>query len=88
MTNIFRKLELNYRLKLFKTLGLQKALQSPLRRNKSFMSDILKSVLHRMNRNTKIIKIFSKQSKRKQRKYTTLTNYLNVLEILKKHRML
>ena len=48
------------------------------------MNGFLKSVLHRMNRNTKIIKIFSKQSKRKQRKYTTLTNYLNVLKILKK----
>ena len=71
------------RLKLFQTLGLQKALQSPLRRNKSFMNCFLKSVLHRMNINTKIIKIFSEQSKRKQRKNTTLTNYLNVLEILK-----
>ena len=70
-------------LKLFKTLGLQKALQSPLR-----IKTKAKSVLHRMNRNTKIIKIFSKQPKRKQRKYTTLTNYLNVLEILKKHGML
>ena len=47
------------------------------------MSGFLKSVLQRMNRNTKIIKIFSKQFKRKQRKYITLTNYLNVLEILK-----
>ena len=44
----------------------------------------LKSVLHGMNRNTKIIRIFSKKLKRKQRKYTTSTNYLNVLEILKK----
>ena len=88
MTNIFLKLELRKRLKLFKTLGLQMALQSPLRRNKGFMNDFLKSVLQRMNRNTKIIKIFSKQSKRKKRKYTTLTNYLNVLEILKRHGML
>ena len=88
MTNIFLKLELKQRLKLFKTLGLQKALHSPLGRNKSFMNGFLKNVLHRMNRNTKIIKIFSKQSKRKQRKYTALTNYLNVLEILKKHGML
>ena len=52
------------------------------------MNDFLKSVLHRMNRNTKIIRIFSKQLKRKQRKYTTHTNYLNVLEILKKYGML
>ena len=44
----------------------------------------LKSVLHGMNRNKKIIRIFSKKLKRKQRKYTTSTNYLNVLEILKK----
>ena len=35
------------------TLGLQKALENPLRRNKSFMKGFLKSVLHRMNRNTK-----------------------------------
>ena len=51
------------------------------------MNGFLKSVLHRMNSNTKIIKIFLKQSKRKQRKYAALTNYLNVLEILKKHEM-
>ena len=70
-------------LKLFKTLGLQKVLQSPLRRDKSFMNSFLKSVLHRMKRNTKIRKIFSKQLKRKQRKYTTPTNYLNVPYILK-----
>ena len=68
--------------------GLQKALQDPLKRNKSFMKRFLKSILQRMNRNTKIVKIFLKQSKRKQRKHTTLTNYLNVLEILKKHGML
>ena len=52
------------------------------------MNGLLKSVLHRMNSDTKIIKIFLKQSERKQRKYNTLTNYLNVLEILKKHGML
>ena len=52
------------------------------------MNDFLKSVLHRMNRNTKIIRIFSKQLKRKQRKYTTHANYLNILEILKKYGML
>ena len=52
------------------------------------MNSFLKSVLQRMNRNTKIIKIFSKQSKRKQRKYTTLTNYLHVLEIIKKHNIM
>ena len=84
MTNIFLKLESNWSLKLFKTPGLQKALQSPLRRNKSFINGFLKSVLHRMNRNTKIVKIFSKQLKRKQRKYTTPTKYLNVLEIYRK----
>ena len=67
-----------------KNLGLQKTLQTPLRGSKSFMNGFLKSLLHRMNRNAKIIKIFSKQSKRKQRKYTTPINYLNVLEILKK----
>ena len=44
----------------FKNLGLQKALQSFLRRNKSFINDFLKRVLHKMNRNTKIIRIFSK----------------------------
>ena len=47
------------------------------------MNGFLKSILHRMNRNTKIIKIFLKQLKRKQRKYTTLSNYLNALEIIK-----
>ena len=52
------------------------------------MNGLLKSVLHRINSDTKIIKIFLKQSERKQRKYNTLTNYLNVLEILKKHGML
>ena len=46
------------------------------------MNGFLKSVLHRMNRNTKNLKIFSKQLKRKQ-KYTP-TNYLNVIEMLKK----
>ena len=55
---------------------------------KSFMNGSLKSGLHRMNSNTKVIKIFSNQSKRKQRKYTAVSNYLNVLEILKKHGML
>ena len=69
---------------LFKILRLQKPLQSPLRRNKSFMDGFLKRVLRRMNSSTKLTKIFSKQSKRKQRKYITLTNYLNVLEILNK----
>ena len=49
------------------------------------MNGFLKSVLHRMNRNTKIIKIFSKQLKRKQRKHFNTTNYLNLLEILQKH---
>ena len=34
----------------------------------------MKGLLHRMNRNTKIVKTFSKQLKRKQRKYTTPTN--------------
>ena len=48
------------------------------------MNGFLKSVLHRMNSNIKIIRIFSKQLKRKQRKYTVPTNYLNVLEMLKK----
>ena len=52
------------------------------------MNGSLKSGLHRMNSDTKVIKIFSKQSKRKQRKYTAVSNYLNVLEILKKHGML
>ena len=52
------------------------------------MNGALKSGLHRMNSNTKVIKIFSNQSKRKQRKYTAVSNYLNVLEILKKHGML
>ena len=47
------------------------------------MNSFLKNVLHRMNRNRKIIRIFSKQFKRKQRKYTTPINYLNVLKILK-----
>ena len=45
---------------------MQKTLQSPLRRNKSFMNGFFKSVLHRMNRNTKIIKIFSKKLKKKK----------------------
>ena len=72
--------------KLIKALGLQKALENPLRRNKSFMNCFFKSVLYRMNSNKKIINIL-KQSKSKQRKHTTLTNYLNVLEILK-HGML
>ena len=80
MTNIFLKLEFKKRLKLIKTLGLQKALENLLRRNKSFMNGFLKSMLHKMNSNTKIMKIFSKQSKRKLRKNTTLTNNLNVLE--------
>ena len=88
MASIFLKLELKQKLKLTKTLGLQKALENPLRRNKSFMNGFLKTVLPRINSNTKIIKIFSKQSNRKQRKYTTLRNYLNLLEILKKHGML
>ena len=69
MTNIFLKLELKQRLKLFKTLGLQKALESPLRRIKSFMNSFLKSVLHRMNKNTKIIKIFSKQLVKEKKIY-------------------
>ena len=76
VTNIFLKLELKQRLKLFKTLRLQKALQSPLRRNKIFMNGFLKSVLHRMKRNTKMIKIFSKKLKIKQRKYTATINKL------------
>ena len=84
MTNIFLKLELKQRPKLFETLGLQKTLQSFLRGNKSFINGFLKSVLHRMNRSTKIIKFISKQLKRKLQKYPTPTNYLNVLEILKK----
>ena len=86
MTNIFLKLELKQRLKLFQILVLQKALQSPLRREealKSFLKSFLKSVLHRMNQSAEIIKIFLKQLKRKLRKYTTPTNYLNVLEVLK-----
>ena len=45
------------------------------------MNGFLKSVLHRMNKNTKIIKIFSKQLKRKKRKYTTPTSYLSALEM-------
>ena len=52
------------------------------------MNVFLKSVLHRINRNTKNIKIFSKYLKRKQRKNTTPTNYLNVLKIIKKHGVL
>ena len=60
MTNTFLKLKLKQRLKLFKILGLQEALQSPLRRDKSFMNSFLKSVLHRMTRSTKNIRIFSK----------------------------
>ena len=43
------------------TLGLQKALENPLRRNKSFMMGFLKSVLHRTNSNTEILKVFLKQ---------------------------
>ena len=41
------------------------------------MSGFLKRVLHRMNKNTKIIRILLKQLKRMQRKYTTPTNYLS-----------
>ena len=67
MINIFRKKELKQRLKLFKTLSLQKTLQSPLRRSKSFMNGYFKSVLYQMNRNTKIIKIFSKKLKKKKK---------------------
>ena len=52
------------------------------------MNGFLKSVLHRMNKKTKTIRIFSKQLKRKQRKYITPTNYLNILEILKKYGIL
>ena len=61
MTNIFLKLELKQRLKLIKTLGLQKALQNPLRRKKSFMNSFLKGVPSTVNSNTKIVKIFSKK---------------------------
>ena len=43
------------RLKLLKIPGLQKALQIPLRSNKSFMNGFLKSLLQRTNRNKKII---------------------------------
>ena len=82
-TNIFLALILKKNLRLFKTLGLQKVLQSPLRKNKSFMNGFSKGVLHRKNKNTKIIKILLKQLKRRQRKYTTPTNYLNVLNICK-----
>ena len=63
MTNSFLKLELKYKLKLFITLGLQEVLQSPLRRKKALWKVSSKSVLHRMNRITKLIRIFSKQLK-------------------------
>ena len=39
-------------------LRLQKALENLPRRSKIFMNGLLKRVLHRMNSNTKIIKIF------------------------------
>ena len=84
MPNIYQMLELKQRLKLFKTFGVQKALPNPLRRNKSFMNGFLKNVLHRMNRNTKIIKIFSKQLKRKQRKYATPNKLLKCTGDIKK----
>ena len=97
MTNIFLTLELKQSLKLFKTLGLQKALESPLRRIKSFMNSFLKSVLHRMNINTKIIKIFSKQLAKAKKiyysnkllKYTTnIKKTWNVLkDIIKKSKL-
>ena len=35
------------------------------------MNGFFKSLLHRMNKNTEIVKIFPKQLRRKQRKYTT-----------------
>ena len=80
----FPKFRIKRKAKTIQTIGFQKALETPLRRNKSFMNNFWKSVLHRMNKNTKIVKDFSKKLKRKQRKYTTPTNYLNVLYILKK----
>lgn len=49
------------------------------------MSGFLKSLFHRMSKNTKIIRSFSKQLKRKQIKYTTPIYYLTVLEVLKKN---
>ena len=48
------------------------------------MNGFLKSVLYRMNRNKKIIKIFLKELNKNQRKYTTPTSDLNLLNILKK----
>ena len=39
-------------------------------------------ILHRMNRNTKTIRIFLKQLKREQKNITP-TNFLHVLEIVK-----
>ena len=52
------------------------------------MKGFLKSVLYRMNRNKKIIKIFLKELNKNQRKYTTPTSDLNLLNILKKQEML
>ena len=52
------------------------------------MNVFLKSILYRMNRNKKIIKIFLKELNKNQRKYTTPTSDLNLLNILKKQEML
>ena len=46
------------------------------------MNVFLNSVLHRINKNIKVIKIFSKKIKREERKYATTISYLNVPEIL------
>ena len=45
------------------------------------MNGFLKSLFHRMNKNTKIIRMFSRQSKIKPKKHATPRNYLNILEI-------
>ena len=49
----FPKVKIKIKAKAIQNPWIQQALQSPLKRNKSFMYGFLKSVLHRMNRNTK-----------------------------------
>ena len=49
------------------------------------MNSFLKIVLHRMNRNTKFIKIFLKQLKRKQKKINYSNKLLKYTGDTKKH---
>ena len=76
----FPKFKIKIKTKTIQNIWITKGITKSSKKYKSFMNGFLKNVLHRMNKNTKIIRIFSKQLKIKQRKYPT--NCLNVLEIL------